>query len=66
MKAAETKLSEVSQKNRARIEKARGELAKLEADVALTALARRFPNLELINDGERVGPLRRSRGFRCS
>ena len=32
------------------------ELAKLETRVALNALKNRFPNLKLINDGERVGP----------
>ena len=32
------------------------ELAKLETRVALNSLKNRFPNLKLINDGERVGP----------
>ena len=32
------------------------ELAKLETRVALNAIKNRFPNLRLINDGERVGP----------
>ena len=32
------------------------ELAKLETRVVLNALKNRFPNLKLINDGERVGP----------
>lgn len=32
------------------------ELAKLEARVTIGALARRFPNLRLLNQGERVGP----------
>ena len=32
------------------------ELARLEARVALSALVRHFPHLELINDGERIGP----------
>lgn len=32
------------------------ELAKLEAEIALNALRRRCPNLELIDDGERIGP----------
>lgn len=32
------------------------ELAKLETRVALRALKKRFPNLKLINDGQRVGP----------
>ena len=31
------------------------ELAKLETRVALNSLKNRFPNLKLINDGERVG-----------
>ena len=32
------------------------ELAKLETRVALNAIKNRFPNLRLINEGERVGP----------
>jgi len=32
------------------------ELAKLETRVALRALKKRFPNLKLINNGQRVGP----------
>ena len=32
------------------------ELAKLETRVALNSIKNRFPNLRLINDGERVGP----------
>jgi cytochrome P450 len=32
------------------------ELAKLEARVTLTALRQRYPNLQLVNEGERVGP----------
>ncbi len=32
------------------------ELAKLETKVTLAALARRAPNLKLVNDGERIGP----------
>ena len=32
------------------------ELAKLEARVTLTALSKRYPNLRLVNEGERVGP----------
>ena len=32
------------------------ELAKLEARVTLAALSKRYPNLRLVNDGERVGP----------
>ncbi len=32
------------------------ELAKLEAQVALSALRDRFPRLELVDDGERIGP----------
>ncbi|MEC9414722.1 MAG: cytochrome P450 [Pseudomonadota bacterium] len=32
------------------------ELAKLETRVALNALRKKFPNLRLINNGERVGP----------
>ena len=32
------------------------ELAKMEARIALNALRRRFPNLRLVDDGERVGP----------
>ena len=32
------------------------ELARLETRVTLNALKKRFPNLKLINDGERVGP----------
>lgn len=32
------------------------ELAKLEARVTLTALRQRFPQLRLVDDGERVGP----------
>jgi cytochrome P450 len=32
------------------------ELAKMEARIALNALRRRFPNLTLVDDGERVGP----------
>ena len=32
------------------------ELALLEARVALLGLARRFPHLELVDDGERIGP----------
>ena len=32
------------------------ELARLEAQVALSALVRHFPHLELVNDGERIGP----------
>ncbi len=31
-------------------------LARLETKVTLNALKKRFPNLKLINDGERVGP----------
>ena len=32
------------------------ELAKLETRVALNAIKNRFPNIRLLNDGERVGP----------
>ena len=32
------------------------ELAKLEAQVTLSALRNRCPNLQLVNDGERIGP----------
>ena len=32
------------------------ELAKLEAEVTLDALRKRCPNLQLVNDGERIGP----------
>jgi cytochrome P450 len=32
------------------------ELAKLEAQVTLSALRERFPRLELVNEGERIGP----------
>ena len=32
------------------------ELAKLEARVTLMALRNRYPNLRLVNEGERVGP----------
>ena len=32
------------------------ELAKLETRVALDVLRKKFPNLNLINNGERVGP----------
>jgi cytochrome P450 len=32
------------------------ELALLEARVTLDALRRRFPRLELVDDGERIGP----------
>lgn len=32
------------------------ELARLEARIALSALVRHCPNLELIDDGERIGP----------
>ena len=32
------------------------ELARLETKVTLNALKKRFPNLKLINEGERVGP----------
>ncbi len=32
------------------------ELAKMEARIALDSLKKRFPNLKLINNGERIGP----------